>query len=107
MPLLTLEDAILADPDGDGTSTAQTVRTPVPEELPGTVVVKDRHLPLDLLLWRAYGRPGNTSAILSAALRRNPGLAARGPEIPLLTRVVLPDPPTARPAARKVVDLFG
>jgi phage tail protein X len=78
----------------------------MPTTLPGTAVVKDRHLPLDLLLWRAYGRAGNTAAMLSAAFKLNPGLAALGPEIPLLTRVILPDLPTPAPATRKVVSLF-
>ncbi|ACA18482.1 tail X family protein [Methylobacterium sp. 4-46] len=72
-----------------------------------TVIVKDRRAVLDLLLWREHGRAGDTSAMLAAALKLNPGLAARGPEIPLLTPVVLPDLPAASAATtRKVVNLF-
>ncbi|ACL55608.1 tail protein X [Methylobacterium nodulans] len=74
--------------------------------MPLTVIVQDRYAVLDLLLWRAYGRAGNTAAMLSAALKLNPGLAALGPEIPLLTRVILPDLPTTKPTTRKVVSLF-
>lgn len=73
--------------------------------MPQTVTVSIRGDTLALLLWRAYGRAGETSAMRSAALRLNPGLAALGPEIPLLTRVVLPDPP-APATGRRAVSLF-
>ncbi|WP_018261370.1 tail protein X [Methylobacterium sp. WSM2598] len=75
--------------------------------MPQTVTVQGRRITLDLLLWRAYGRAGNTAAMLAAALKLNPGLAGQGPEIPLRTRVTLPDPPRATTRApRKVVSLF-
>jgi phage tail protein X len=73
--------------------------------MPQTVTVSVKGDTLALLLWRAYGRDGETSAMRSAALRLNPGLAMRGPEIPLLTRVTLPDRP-APAGARRVVSLF-
>jgi len=76
--------------------------------MPRTVTVRVARTTLDLLLWRAYGQAGNTEAMLAAALGLNPGLAARGAVIPLLTTVTLPDPPTpAQIKARKAVNLFG
>ena len=63
---------------------------------------------LDLLLFRAYGRRGNSSAMLSKALALNPGLAALGAVLPLQTILTLPDLDTARAApARVAVNLFG
>ncbi len=65
-------------------------------------------LTLELMLWRAYGRAGNSSDMLREARRLNPGLARLGPVLPLQTRVVLPDLVTgaARPK-RGSVNLFG
>lgn len=73
--------------------------------MPKTVEVRETQLTLARLLWRTYGRAGATSAMRASALRLNPGLAMMGPEIPLLTRVTLPDPP-APSSARRVVSLF-
>ncbi|BAQ50408.1 tail protein X [Methylobacterium aquaticum] len=73
--------------------------------MPQTITVTGKGVTLALLLWRAYGRAGATSAMRAAALRLNPGLAGQGPEIPLLTRVRLPDLP-APTSARPVVSLF-
>jgi phage tail protein X len=73
-----------------------------------TVTVTRVGVTLDLLLWRAHGRPGQTSAMLRAGLDLNPGLADAGAVIALGTVVTLPDlPPVRRPARRAVVDLFG
>lgn len=75
--------------------------------MPKTVTVGQTGLLLDLLLWRAYGRAGVSAALLTAALRLNPGLASRGAVLALGSRVVLPDLPTATArTSRKVVNLF-
>lgn len=75
--------------------------------MPRTVPVNGAHITLDLLLWRAYGRAGNTSAMLRAALALNSGLAARGAVIPLGTIVTLPDAPSAAARqTRRAVNLF-
>lgn len=75
--------------------------------MPRAVTVEGARITLDLLLWRAYGRAGSTSAMLRAALKLNPGLAARGAVIPLRTVVTLPDLPSASArTARRVVNLF-
>lgn len=72
-----------------------------------TETVAGSGITLDLLLWRAYGRAGNTSAMLAAAWALNPGLAAKGPVLPLGARVTLPDPPSPAAARRRVpVNLF-
>ena len=76
--------------------------------MPTTVTVKRVGLTADLLLFRAYGQAGNTSAMLTRTLALNPGLAAFGPVLPLGTRVVLPDlDRSSVPTARKTVNLFG
>ena len=75
--------------------------------MPRTVLVEGKRITLDLLLWRAYGVAGNTSAMLRLALKANPGLAARGAVIPLRTLVTLPDLPAASArATRRPVNLF-
>lgn len=76
--------------------------------MPIRLTVAGVGLTLDLLLWRAYGRPGNTSDMLRRAHLANPGLARLGPVLPLRTRVVLPDlPPAGAQPRRATVDLFG
>lgn len=50
---------------------------------------------LDLLCHRHLGR---TDGIVEAALEMNPGLAAKGPVLPIGTEVLLPDAPP--PAAK-------
>lgn len=73
--------------------------------MPKTVEIQGTGLTLSLLLFREYGRAGATAAMRSSTLRLNPGLAALGPVIPLLTRVTLPDLP-APLTTRRVVSLF-
>jgi phage tail protein X len=56
---------------------------------------------LDLLCQRHLGR---TAGVTEAALAMNPGLAAKGPVLPMGTEVTLPD---AAPAAEtKIVQLW-
>lgn len=75
--------------------------------MPRPVPVLGTGITLDKLLWRAFGRAGNTAAMLRAAQRLNRGLSALGPEIPLGTVVILPDAPTASArATRAPVNLF-
>lgn len=72
-----------------------------------TTTVEQVGLTLNLLLFRVFGQVEDESALLSAALRLNPGLAALGPILPLQTVVILPEaPPPRRAGARRVVNLF-
>ena len=59
-------------------------------------VVDDR-TPLDLLLWRRFGR--EVPGLVDATFELNPGLAALGPLLPRGTQVVvdLPAPAPAQP----------
>ncbi len=75
--------------------------------MPRTITIAQHGLTLSLLLWRAYGQAGQTSAMLDSALVLNRALAAAGPILPLRARVVLPDLPTASAPRRVVVDLFS
>lgn len=77
--------------------------------MPIPVTVKAVGLSVDLLLWRAYGRKGETSDMLTAALALNPGVSALGAILPLGTSLVLPDLITAAAVApkRAAVSLFG
>lgn len=71
-----------------------------------TVTIAARGITLDLLLWRRDGDAG--AALVEAALDLNPGLAARGAEIPAGVTVVLPDPVAASsPATTTSIDLFA
>lgn len=54
---------------------------------------------VELVLWRRYGRRGQTAAMLTATLALNPGVAALGPILPLGTPLVLPDLPAEEPVA--------
>ncbi len=61
---------------------------------------------LDLLLWRQFGMAG--AALLEQALEANPGLAGVGAELPIGTRVQLPEyAPAIVSQPVKVIDLFG
>lgn len=62
-----------------------------------SLTVKGERITLELLLFRAYGRPGQSSEMLKQALALNPGLADLGAVLPIGTPVVLPDLP-AQPA---------
>ncbi|GEP11834.1 tail protein X [Methylobacterium gnaphalii] len=76
--------------------------------MPQRVTVQRVGTTLDLLLFRAYGRRGNTSAMLSSAYALNRGIARRGTVLPLLTPVLLPDLDTSKPATKRAaVNLFG
>jgi phage tail protein X len=73
--------------------------------MPATITVKGDDVTLDLLLWRRFGRTGQS--MTEATLALNPGLAALGAVVPLGTRVVLPDaPPVAAVAMMQPVSLF-
>lgn len=45
---------------------------------------------------------GTTAGVTEATYALNPGLAARGPSLPLGLQVVLPDKPTATTASKTV-----
>lgn len=72
------------------------------------VTVQRGRTTVDLLLWRQYGMAG--AAMLEQTLAANPGIAAQGAELPIGTRVNLPDAPASAAGAGqkvKVIDLFG
>ena len=69
-----------------------------------SLTIRGEGITLELLLWRRYGVRGRE--LVSAAFDANPGLAAKGPYLPLGTVVSLPDLPARTSAARKVVSLF-
>lgn len=74
--------------------------------MPESYTVKQLHLSLDLILWRRFGRPGQSLVEQTYVL--NPGLAAHGPILPVGTVVLLPN--FTRPATKvrqQPVDLFG
>lgn len=69
------------------------------------ITIAGDNLSLDLLLYRRDGRAGQ--ALLEAALEANPGLAERGPVLPVGLVVVLPDRPVVvRQALRQPISLF-
>lgn len=71
-----------------------------------SITVQRPRTTLDLLLWRQHGIGG--PALLEQSLELNPGLAGLGAELPLGTRVLLPELPAPVAAqAVKVIDLFG
>jgi phage tail protein X len=73
--------------------------------MPTNISVKGDDVTLDLLLWRRFGRAGQS--MTEEALGLNPGLAALGAVIPLGTVVVLPDAPLAAAVATvQPVSLF-
>lgn len=74
--------------------------------MPVSIEIKGEGLTFDLLLWRKYGRPGQS--MLTETLKLNPGLSKLGPFLPLRAVVYLPDPPNPRRTVRRQpVDLFG
>lgn len=66
--------------------------------MPVTVIARQNDT-VDILCRRHLGV---TAEVTEATYNLNPGLAALGPFLPLGTRVVLPDPPTATPKAKTV-----
>lgn len=58
---------------------------------------------LDALCWRHLGR---TAGVVEVALEANPGLADLGPVLPHGTPVDLPDPTSAAPARRALIQLW-
>lgn len=75
--------------------------------MPQRIVVHEQGATLDLLLWRAHGRKGQS--LVEAALVANPGLAALGPVIPQGTTILIPDlpPPPAGGVVEQPIDLFA
>lgn len=72
------------------------------------ITVQRQGTRVSVLLWRAYGKPGVTAAMLKSTYALNPGLAALGPILPIGTRLTLPDLETAKAAAARTgVSLFG
>jgi phage tail protein X len=68
------------------------------------VQVRRDGVTVDLIVWERFGR---TAELVEETLALNPGLAAAGPVLPLLTRVRLPSPPPARAVpVRSVVRLW-
>jgi phage tail protein X len=51
---------------------------------------------LDRVCWKHYGRTGG---VVELVLEANPGLAGRGPVLPIGMDIVLPDVPTERAPA--------
>lgn len=68
-----------------------------------TVEVRRDGMVLDLLLWERAGTTDGVEATLAA----NPGLAAQGVVLPLLTRVVVPDAAVQAAPVREVVRLWS
>ncbi len=68
------------------------------------IVIRGEGITLDLLLWRRFGRIGQS--LVEATHAINPGLAALGVFLPLGTSVVLPEPPRASPYRAQPVSLF-
>lgn len=67
--------------------------------------IKREAMTVDLMLFQAYGTIGQT--LVEQTLELNPGLAAKGPMIPLGTTVNIPDRPTPNPfTVRPLVSLF-
>lgn len=73
--------------------------------MPETITIRGEGITLDLLLWRRYGVRGQ--ALVEAALRLNPGLAALGPVLPLGIAVKIPELPPATQSTRRYVSMFG
>ncbi|ASS57929.1 tail protein X [Rhizobium leguminosarum] len=57
---------------------------------------------VDLACWRYYGR---TAGVMEAVLTANPGLAAKGPILPIGTVMTMPDA-VAPTSARQLVKLW-
>lgn len=53
-----------------------------------TVTIRGVGISLDLLLWRKYGVRGRE--LVEATMALNPGLAALGPVLPMMTQVIIP-----------------
>lgn len=76
--------------------------------MPIPIIVEGVGLTVEKLLFRWYGRRGNSSAMLDKTYALNPGLAALGTELPLRTPLTLPDLPVEKPTRkRQGVNLFG
>jgi len=74
--------------------------------MPETYIVRQEGLMLDLILWRRYGRRGQT--LVEATLGMNVGLAAHGPILPFGISILLPDlPAEIRGVIAQPVDLFA
>lgn len=78
--------------------------------MPVPITVKGAGLTVELLLFRAYGRKGNTEAMLDKATAINPGLAGRKAILPQGTAFLLPDldtSPIAAATTPTAVSIFG
>ena len=60
--------------------------------------------PLDLILWRRFGRPG--LALVEAVFDANPGLAGFGLAVPLGRVIRVPDVPAPTRTPATAVSLF-
>jgi phage tail protein X len=73
--------------------------------MPERIVIQSEGMMLDLLLWRRYGRRGQT--LVDEAYRLNRRLADVGVILPVGTIIFLPDlPPNPRAPQRRAVSLF-
>ena len=72
--------------------------------MPEPVVVRREGVTLDRLVWERFGR---TAGVVEATLALNPGLAALGPVLPVLTLVILPDAASEAVPVRTVVRLWS
>ncbi|MDQ0301345.1 tail protein X [Ancylobacter polymorphus] len=60
--------------------------------------VKNEGFTLSRIIWRRFKRP--MIGMHERILNLNQGLAAKGPELPIGTKIVIPiDPPSAAPAS--------
>ena len=69
-----------------------------------TLVVTTERTTLDLLLFRRFKR--EVAGLVEATLAVNPGLASRGPYLPVGTSVATPAPAPAQTVARPLVSLY-
>lgn len=69
-----------------------------------TITIRGEGISLDLLLWRKFGVRGRE--LVEATLTLNPGLALRGPILPMGTVVIVPPLPLQSRTAVALVTLF-
>lgn len=69
-----------------------------------TITIRGEGITLDLLLWRKYGVRGRE--LVETTLALNPGFAALGAFLPLLTQVTVPPLPAQSRTPVALVTLF-